>query len=91
MAQLSELVALVKKMRSQQHGQVGPRTGTAPTALRGFTRGAIGSSGARLFKGRNSAAGAQKELKMLESPVMKAYMQQTSPSTPMTDYLRGKV
>ena len=75
MAQLSELVA---RFRKQQ----------APTAG-GKARGASGSTGAVLFKGRDVDAGLKKEMEIMESPAFDKFLGQFRTKTPMTDYLRS--
>lgn len=79
--QLSILGAMAMKQAKQKF--------TPKNAKIGWGRGASGSMGAKFFKGRNSHAGEQKELDNLNSPVMKAFMQQLTPRTPITNSLKG--
>jgi len=84
MAQLSELVSILRKNRA-------PSNMKSPGQMtqRGVARGAAGSSGSVTLQWRNPDAGADKEREMMESPIFKALMEEFAPKTPVTDYLRG--
>lgn len=86
MSILSELVTIYKRERG---GRYDPRrpSSRSPTA-RGLTRGSLGATGARLFQGRNSEAGAQKELEILNSPSFQGFINSIAPSTPILDAYR---
>jgi len=88
MAELSLLTELMKK-QSPQQGQQGLRGSPRPTAMRGFTRGSLGSMGSTTMKDRNPQAGYQKEMDKIKSPIFQAFMRQLHPATPVSDYLRG--
>lgn len=90
MAELSLLAAMMKKAKGQPHntGISGPRSSARMPAKRSFARGSLGSYGSRTFKSRNPDAGKQKEVEMLRSPIFAAFMRETFPTTPITDFLR---
>lgn len=77
MAQLSILAEMMKKSEGQKH------------VSRQGHRGPTGSTGARPFKSRNPEAGYDKEVEMMNSPIFKAYMEKTYPTTPVLDALRS--
>ena len=89
--QLSVLVEMFKKQQgaNRQPGKPGVRTSAQQPALPGQTRGAMGALGSKLMQNRNSQAGAQKEMKELNSPIFAAFLQRMSPGTPMADTLRN--
>ncbi|OHD28415.1 MAG: hypothetical protein A2Y38_16705 [Spirochaetes bacterium GWB1_59_5] len=91
MAQLSEIVAMFKKQQNanKSRGRTGPQVGRSPT-MPGVMRGTMGSMGAKTFQGRNSSAGEQKELELMNSPVFQSFMMQNTPMTPITNYLAGR-
>lgn len=93
---MSDQLSLLSQMFQKQNnakfnpGKPFTRASSAPPAQTGFARGASGSSGANLFRGRNSDAGAQKEVSEMQSPIFKAFLQKLAGHTPITNYLMGK-
>ena len=80
--QLSLLADKVKKLQTLKNRN----RNTKP----GWGKPSTGSTGAKPFKGRNPQAGLQKEMETLNSPIMKEFMQQSTPQTPITNALRGR-
>jgi hypothetical protein len=89
--QLSILGAFIKKQAtaSSHTGSTAPRTSPGPTATRGAVRGSGLSSGAAMFRSRNSNAGAEKEEQFMQSPIFRAYLKQYYPATHMQDFMRS--
>jgi len=79
--QLSVLADMAKKMDKAKN--------TPKGAFPGFGRKSAGSTGSKLFKGRNSQKNLSTEQETLNSPIMKAFTQKLSPQTPITNALKG--
>ncbi len=80
--QISMLADLLKKREGQKT--------TPKTAFAGWSRGMKGQRGAQLFKGRNPRAAENKEQEVLDSPIMKAYLQKNTGGTPILNSLKGR-
>lgn len=80
--QISMLSDMLKKQQGAKN--------TPKNALEGWSRGMKGQMGQKLFKGRNASAGLNKEREVLQSPIMKSFMEQNTPRTPITNALRGR-
>ncbi len=79
--QLSLLADKVRKLQTLKNRNKKTRPG--------FAKGSSGSMGAKMFQGRNSQAGLNKEQETLQSPIMDQFMKQQNPKTPVTNMLRG--
>lgn len=76
---LSVLARLLRKgaFKEFEQGLEGPRLSPKPTALKGFTRGSLGSSGARTVSSRNPDAAENKDRETLQGPIMEAFLKRT--------------
>jgi hypothetical protein len=79
--QVSMLADMLKKQQGSKF--------TPKGAFEGWSRGMKGQLGQKLFKGRNASAGLNKEREVLQSPIMKSFMERNTPQTPITNMLRG--
>lgn len=73
---LSVLARLVRRNAFEEfeQGLEGTRDSALPTAMRGFTRGSLGSTGAELVSSRNPDAAEDEERDTLQSPIMRAFL-----------------